>query len=159
MTKNRSAMVLFYVAVSVGSYACAAPIAACNAGATQCFIPENIQLQLPFTAIAGDVRIVEADGVTLSDVFRIFNNVLDTGAGTGLGNLVFLFSADEGPLPTTFSANVRTMTEGANGITSYLGNGTTYVLGIPEPSTFPLLGAAFLSIGAFSLLRRRCSIL
>src|SRR5215467_13911157 len=78
-----------------------ATIAQCTPTFSACAIPENelLQLPLPFLAIAGDVILVEPDLVTVSDVFRIFNNLLDTGLGTGLGNLVFLYSIDDGPLP------------------------------------------------------------
>src|SRR5215471_16244829 len=89
----------------------AATIAQCTPTFTACAIPEDTLLQLPFAAFAGDVVLVEADLVTVSDVFRIFNNLLNTGLGTGFGDLAFLYSADEGPLPdpSTYSANAVTI--------------------------------------------------
>jgi hypothetical protein len=103
-------------------------------------------------AIAGDVLLFESDGTTISDVFRIFNNFVNTGQGTGLGDLVELYSADDVALPTSFSANAVAIFEDPSGITSYTNNGTTYVLGAPEPRSVALLGLA----GAvFMVLRRK----
>src|SRR5215469_364986 len=82
----------------------ATPIAPCNASFTICAIPEDILLQLPFTAIAGDAVHVEPRSAEGSDAFRIFKpylyrmsnvctmqpkefKVINTGAGTVLDNL------------------------------------------------------------------------
>jgi PA domain len=133
-----------------------ATIAQCTPTFSACAVPENILLQLPAGdfAIAGDVILVEPDSVTVSDVFRIFNNLLDTGLGTGLGDLLFLYSVDDGPLPdpSTYSANAVTITEDPSGFTHYLGNGTDYLLNAPEPSTISL--CAF-GIAMTILVRRR----
>src|SRR6266446_5026417 len=102
----------------------AAPLANCNASFTICGIPENVLLQLPFAAFAGDVVLTESNGTTVSDIFRIFNNLINTGAGTGLGNMVFLYSADDTtplPAPSTFSANAVFILESPSGITSFVG--------------------------------------
>jgi len=128
----------------------ATPIAAanCNASLTVCQIPENIQLQLPFDAIAGDVVLTDPGSSAVSDVFRIFNNVVNTGKGTGLGDLAFLYSSDDTslPNPSTYSANVLFLPEDPSGVTAFTGNGTTYLLGvpaaIPEPGTFELFALA-----------------
>jgi hypothetical protein len=122
----------------------ATPLASCNASVTVCAIPENTLLQLPDgdLAIAGDVLLFESNGTTISDVFRIFNNFINTGKGTGLGNLLELYSADDGALPTTFSANAVGIFENPSGVTSYTNNGTTYLLGVPEPRSLGLLGLA-----------------
>jgi hypothetical protein len=142
--------------ILVASTSGAAPIATCNASFTMCFIPEEIQLQLPFTAFAGDAILMDPGTSTVSDVFRIFNNVVDTGKGTGLGNLAFLYSADEGPLPSpsTYSANAVFLSENPSGATPYLGNGTTYLLGTPEPRTD---GMIILICLAMPILARRRS--
>src|SRR6266581_8369565 len=92
----------------LASRALAATVANCNAGFTVCLIPENVLLQLPFLGIAGDVIIQDPTSTNVSDVFRIFNNVVNTGAGTGLGNMAFLYSRDDInllPDPSTYSAN------------------------------------------------------
>ena len=124
----------------------AAPIVAanCNASFTVCDIPENTQLMLPFPAIAGDVVLTDPGSSTVSDVFRIFNNVVNTGEGTGLGNMAFLYSSDDTslPNPSTYSANVVFIPENPSGVTSYLGNGTDYLLAVPEPRTFELFALA-----------------
>src|SRR5438309_1701526 len=83
------------LSVTVSVPARAAPIANCNANLTQCSIPENVLLQLPLLAVSGDVVLTESNGTTVSDVFRIFNNLADTGQGTGLGDLAEMFSADD----------------------------------------------------------------
>ena len=126
-----------------------AQIAACTPSFSACQIPENILLQLPFGAIAGDVILTEPGLTTVSDVFRIFNNIIDTGAGTGLGNMVFLYSADDStplPNPSTYSANAVSILEDPSGFTHYLGNGTDYLLNAPEPSTFGFLGLSMVAV-------------
>jgi len=135
--------------------AAAATIAACDSTFTTCLIPENTSLQLPFTGFAGDVILLEPNGTTVSDVFRIFNNILNTGRGTGFGNTAFLYSADDIalPNPSSYSANAVFLMESPSGTTSYLGNGTTYVLGAPEPRTFGSLGLACIALAV--LARRR----
>jgi hypothetical protein len=133
----------------------ATPIAKCNASFTACDIPENILLQLPFAAIAGDVVVTDPMSVIVSDVFRIFDNIVNTGAGTGLGNMAFLYSSDDStplPAPSTYSANVKFIPESPSGITPYLGNGTTYQLAAPEPRT---LGLFVLGVAAVAILARR----
>src|SRR5215469_12164113 len=106
--------------------ALAAPIASCNTSFTLCAIPENILLQLPFTTFAGDVIVDEPGGAVVSDVFRIFDNLVNTGGGTGLGNMLFLFSADDTTPPpaSSWSANAVFITEDPSGVTSFVGNGT-----------------------------------
>ena len=135
----------------------AAPIVAanCNASFTLCNIPENTQLMLPFDPFAGDVVLTDPGSSTVSDVFRIFNNVVNTGKGTGLGDLVFLYSSDDTTLPdpSTYSANVIFIPENPSGVTSFSGNGTDYLLAIPEPPTFELFTLA----AAMAVLTRRRS--
>ena len=119
----------------------------CTGGLTACAIPEDVMLQLPYATYAGDVIIQESGSTAVSDVFRVFNNVVDTGGGTGLGNLVILYSKKGGSLPTTFSANAVTIKEPAAGVTSYFGNGTTFSLNtgaatIRVPQDFPTIQLA-----------------
>jgi hypothetical protein len=141
----------------------AAPIVAanCNASLTVCDIPENTQLMLPFDAIAGDVVLTDPGSSAVSDVFRIFNNLVNTGKGTGLGDLAFLYSSDDTslPNPSTYSANVVFIPENPSGVTFFVGNGTTYNLldvpvAVPEPGTFELFA---LAAGMAVLLTRRRS--
>ena len=127
-------------------------IVSCNATSTVCLIPEQVLLQLPFDAVAGDIVLTDPNG-SISDVFRIFNNLINTGAGTGLGTQAELYSADDGLVPTTYSANVVFIPESPTGVTTYTNNGITYLLGVPEPETAGLLtlGAALL----YALVRKR----
>jgi len=135
----------------------AAPIAAqCTPDFTSCGIPENVLLQLPFLAISGDVVLLDPHTSTVSDVFRIFNDVVNTGQGTGLGATVFLFSSDDStplPNPATYSANVVTIMEDPSGFTHFLGNGTDYVLGIPEPGTIGFMGLGLVMMAALAFKR------
>jgi len=133
------------------------PLAACNASFTICQIPENILLELPFMAIAGDAIVTEPSSTVVSDVFRIFNNIVDTGLGTGLGNMAFLYSSDDStplPPPSSYSANAAFISEDPSGITSYFGNGTNYLLGTPEPRTIGFLTLASLLIALLARSRR-----
>ena len=112
-----------------------AQTAQCNNSFTACAIPEEVQLALPFLAVAGDVALApssHADLSAVSDVFHIDNNFLDTGLGTGLGFGAFLFSGNIRtlPPPSTYSANVVEISETpeGHGPTQYVGNGTDYFL-------------------------------
>jgi hypothetical protein len=144
-----SSFVAFIVFMLIPASAGPITPANCSADLTACYLEENVLYQLPFIAISGDVIVTEADMVTVSDVFRIENDIFDTGGGTGLGTLVFLFSVDELnlPDPSTYSANATFMVEGPSGITDFNGNGTDYFLGVPEPSTFVLLSLPLVVIG------------
>jgi hypothetical protein len=139
----------------------AATIAQCDAAFTTCLIPENISLQLPFDAIAGDAILTEPGGSTVSDVFRIFNNIVNTGFGTGLGNMAFLYSADDTalPSPSTYSANAVFLSENPSpgSATVYFGNGTNYLLGAPEPQTFGSLGLACVAMAILARRRSKAS--
>ncbi len=137
----------------------------CAADFSSCDVYENSVVTFPFCCgISGDVILVEPDGKTVSDVFRIFNDAVDTGGGTGLGLSAFLYSVDDGnlPSPASYSVNAVTIPESqmvlANGLTEtvYNGNGTIYNLfsaPVPEPSSWALLGAAIIAAGG--LARRR----
>src|SRR5260370_24056796 len=103
------------------STALAADRATCSADFTSCSIPENIFLQLPFVGFAGDVIIEDPNSTSVTDVFRIFNNIVDTGEGTGLGDLAILYSADDNnqlPDPSTYSANAVVIEGAVSGATS-----------------------------------------
>jgi hypothetical protein len=138
------------------------PISSCNATVTQCDIYEDSLLDLGGSGnngffIAGDWILLDADG-TISDVLRFFNNLRDTGGGTGLGTRAFLYSDDQGNLPATFSVNARRISEGppdATGatLTTFTSNGTLYrVHGdevaevVPEPATFGLVAVGLLAL-------------
>lgn len=135
----------------------AATIAVCDSGFTVCDIPENLLLQLPFTAIAGDAVVTEPGTGMTSDIFHIFNNVMNTGGGTGLGNMAFLYSSDDSGWPDPFpiSANAVFITEDPSGITPYLGNGTNYLLGTPEPQTFEPVSLAVVALAILARGRSR----
>jgi len=133
--------------------------AICSPDQTTCYIQENVLLQMPFLIISGDVVLLDniANQNSVSDVFRLYNDIADTGQGTGLGSLVELFSADDQPVPapSTYSANVAFIQEAATGPTVFNSNGTTYILGAPEPATFGMFGIVLALAGGWSRMRRR----
>jgi hypothetical protein len=139
----------------------AAQISSCAANFSTCTVYEDgFFLTFPSLAISGDVVLVDPGTTSVSDVFRIFNDFIDTGGGTGLGLSAFFYSTDENNLPATLSANAVFITEGPaiNGIarTDYNGNGTLYHLvsgPVPEPSTGGLLAMGVFGMGA--LIRRQ----
>jgi hypothetical protein len=142
--------VLFLGLLGLLSFPCFADVLAdCSPDFSTCHIPENVVVDLPFATFAGDVIVLEPDLSAISDVFRIFNDLLDTGAGTGVGDQAFLFSSDDStPLPSTFSANAVVIVEGPNGIASYTSSGTgiTYILGTPEPASWVLVGISLVAL-------------
>ncbi|MGZ5853544.1 MAG: hypothetical protein ACXWKC_06665 [Xanthobacteraceae bacterium] len=129
-----------FVSVLRAPMAWASPVSSCAGDFSSCNIYEDgSTVLLPGLAISGDVVLLHGDH-SVSDVFRIFNNFVDTGGGTGLGNLAFLYSDDEGnlPDPASYSANVTFIPEGgliAPGLTEtdFNGNGTIYHLFSAEP--------------------------
>lgn len=144
-----------------------ASLASPTCDAAACDVLEGIFLNLPFVAFAGDVVLLDPDG-TVSDVVRFFNNVLDTGGGTGLSTQVLMYSKiDAGPdysvgpdlglpSPSTYSVNVVTLREAADAQpTVYNGNGTLYSFysDVPEPSSILFVVAGLLAIGAGRLAR------
>ena len=135
-----------------------------------CDLIEGIPVTLPFIAFAGDVILLDPDG-SVSDVARFFNNVLDTGNGTGLGNQVLVYSKiDSGPdlsvgpdlglpSPSTYSANAVRIAEAPDGMaTDYNGNGTIYHIysDVPEPSAMALTGIGLLALWPIARILRRC---
>ena len=146
---------IFLTGLVLPSVPTAPPTASCKASFTSCGIRENILLQLAFRATAGDAVLNEPYSTAVSAVFRIFNNLVNTELGTGLGNMVFLYSSDDTtlPAPSSCGANAAFITEAQSGITSYLRNGATYLLALPEPQAFGLIS---LGISAVAVLARRC---
>jgi|SRR5579871_1858200 len=159
--KNAARLLVVFVCLSVVSLpAMADLISSCAADFSTCSVYENSLVTFPGDAISGDVILLEPDA-TVSDVFRIFNNIVDTGSGTGLGLTGFLYSFDDGnlPSPVTYSANAVFITESqisVNGLTEtdYNGNGVMYKLfsapasaPVPEPSSWALLGMVIAGAG------------
>ncbi len=133
-----------------------------------CDLIEGNLVNLPFIAIAGDVILRDPDG-SVSDVARFFNNVLDTGSGTGLGTQALVFSKiDAGPdksagpdlglpPPSSYSANAVNIFEAPDGIaTIYNGNGTIYSIysDVPEPAAAGLAGMGLLALWALACRRQ-----
>jgi hypothetical protein len=159
LNRLTTSSLIFAGCFSLSAPALGLPASSCTPTFTSCDVYEdgNI-LQLRGLAIAGDVVLLDAPS-SISDVFRIFNNVVNTGGGTGLGNEAFLFSVDEGNLPSASSLSVNAVfvPEGTVAIgglveTDFVGNGTTYRIFSAEPTAAlepPML--ALLGIGLAGL--------
>jgi len=122
-------------------------------------------LSLPGLGIAGDVLVTDTTSNVVA-VFRLFNDIVDTGGGTGLGDLAFLYSATFGnlPAPGTYSVNAVTIPLGASTVngfveTDYNGNGTIYQLFTvaPEPASVGLLGLGIAAL--YALGRKRIAVI
>lgn len=140
----------------------AAPISSCAADFSSCNVYENSLLTLPGIGISGDVIVRDPSNVTV-DVFRIFNDVFDSGGGTGLGDQAFMYALDTNnlPNPSTYSFNdvfIQRSGVGPTGFyeTDYNGNGTLYRLFTPspEPGSLMLLSLGALLVGVFRWSRR-----
>lgn len=136
----------------------ATPVSSCDPNTFICSIYEGQLVPFGFLAVSGDVIVNNSHGVTF-DVFRIYNDVVDTGGGTGIGDEGFLFGKHNLPDPSTYSVNAVFIPLGrASGgffQTLYVANGDTYTLftPVPEPASLGLLSTAALLGGRF--LRRR----
>lgn len=139
----------------------ATPISSCAADFSSCNIyADDMFLTLPGLAISGDAVVKK--GATVVDVFRILNDVVDTGGGTGIGMTAFLFAASLGnlPSPANYTVNAVTIPQGTTVVggyieTTYDGNGTLYNIfnaTTPEPGTFALLA---LGVALMTLRRRK----
>jgi len=106
----------------------------CTPTFSDCAIPENVPLLFPFLAISGDGLVVPNLNANLNavrDVFRVFNNFFDTGAGTGIGFAAELYSGQNNlPSASTYSANAVGIRRQPTGATQYIapGTGITYHL-------------------------------
>ena len=141
-------------------------VSSCAADFSSCSVYENSKLTYPSCCgFSGDVILLEPDS-TVSDVFRIFNDFVDTGGGTGFGLTAFLYSLDDSnlPSPASYSANAVFITESQISVkglteTDYIGNGTQYRFfsaPVPEPSQLgPLLGMLIVAAGALACKRLR----
>ncbi len=150
--------------VTLSMQAGAALVSSCAADFSSCNVYENSLLTFPSgqLGVSGDVIVRDPNNVTV-DVFRIFNDVFDSGGGTGLGDQAFMYALDTNnlPNPSTYSFNdvfIQRSGVGPTGFyeTDYNGNGTLYRLFTPspEPGTLALLSLGALLVGG-SLLRKR----
>jgi hypothetical protein len=148
------------------------PTTGCNADNSVCVAVEGQTMSYTDggLGISGDVVLFDGS-FNIQDVFRIFNDVIDTGGGTGLGTSAFLFGSNTGiPDPSTFSLNAIGILLGVDngtGIpllnvagfveTEFNGNGTNYELFTPspEPPAWQLQAIALVLIGG--LLWKRAS--
>ena len=139
-----------FLVVAASTALQAAPISSCNSDDSVCNVYEGqfVTFPLGYLGVAGDVIIQSPFGTAVA-VFRIFNDFVDTGGGTGLGVDGFLYAADlhDLPNPSTYSLNAATILRGTTGIPGFYetdytnGQGTVYQLFTtsPEPSGFGLL--------------------
>ena len=138
--------------------AAAGQISTCDSNPYVCQIyeEENIDISAIGIAISGDVVLL--DGSIVRNVFRIFNDIADTGGGTGLGQTASFYGIVEGnlPDPSTYSDNVIYLQEAAavGGVSqtvydSPFGDEYQFFGTAPEPASFGLLafGCAGLALG------------
>jgi hypothetical protein len=129
---------LFVTGVLAGSVVAAAQSAPaplqCTSTLSDCAVPENTLLSFPTVVISGDAVLapnLNSNLNSVRDVFRINNNFVDTGAGTGIGFTGILFSGEHAvPAISSYSANAAEIREtpAGHGDTQYFGNGTDYHL-------------------------------
>ncbi len=170
MTRNkpRTLIASFAFLALFPAFARATPLSSCASNGSTCSIYENQLVALPFEAFAGDLIVQNSKGATV-DVFRIPNDVVDTGGGTGLGDQAFLYGLDvyNLPDPSTYSVNAVTVALGpavAGGYyeTDYAASfGTVYKLftPVPEASSVWLAGFGFLLTFAVLCRKRRAGVL
>ncbi|HYL69399.1 MAG TPA: PEP-CTERM sorting domain-containing protein [Candidatus Limnocylindria bacterium] len=155
--------------LTVPAYADTVPTSTCAPDGSECSIFGAQVSNLAVLAISGDVLITDPSSTVL-DVFRIFNDVVDTGGGTGLGATAEMFDPGVGdilPDPSTYSFNAVDIflgqslagvdKVGVSGFveTDYFGNGTVYRLyTAPEPATWAMLAIALLLLGMLGTRRR-----
>jgi len=129
----------------------AAPVSSCAPDFSSCTLYPDTAISFPGLAISGDV-LVQVGPTTIAD-FRIDNDFIDTGGGTGIGDRAFFYGELDLPLPITYSANAVFIQRGTTGPfgyydTVYNGNGTLYNLLTPSPEPAPL---ALVTTGALLL--------
>ena len=138
--------------------ALATPTSSCNSTTFVCDIYENQTVSFGFLAVSGDVIVQNSLSQTV-DVFRIFNDVFDSGGGTGIGDGGFLFGSNQLPNPSTYSVNAVTIPLGpAVGKyfeTTFMANGDTYNLFTTTPEPPSLVSLAIATIMATGSLSRR----
>lgn len=159
---------------SLPTLADALPAEGCNASFTICVAIEGQTLVYPgCCGISGDVLLTNDGtlGGTLDALFRINNDLIDTGGGTGLGLTAFLFGSADGSAAMPFSVNDISIVFGVdNGTgvpllnvpgyveTEFIGNGTMYELfTTPEPASWEMLGITLLALGGLAMARKRQS--
>ena len=145
--KSAALVCVLFSAFATLSHAAPMPVN-CNTAQTLCYIPPDVQLQLPYLATAGDIVLLDSVTNQVDDVFRIFNNFVNTGLGTGLGNLAFLYTAADSDLPaaSSYSANVVFGTASTSGVTLITTGGHQYLVNVPEPQSLTLLGFGCLAL-------------
>jgi hypothetical protein len=135
------------------------PAEGCNAANTVCVAIEGQTMSYTpgFFGISGDALLTDSNG-DVEGVFRIFNDLVDTGGGTGLGLTAFLFgvNAIEIAIGSDNGTGVPLLKVPGFVETEFVGNGTLYELfSVPEPGTWQLLGVALLLLAGMGFAARR----
>ena len=144
----------------------------CDFNANQCNVYEGSLFQDPNALFyAGDLVLLDANG-TYSDVLRFYNDIIDTGGGTGFGDAFLEFSAPDGDSAgdvdlnsLNLSANAAFIPEaaavGGMAVTDYTGpSGTLFHIysavpsAVPEPSAVLLLASGLLFVTGWTAKRR-----
>ena len=135
----------------------AAPVSSCLSNGTSCDVYENQVLSLPFEAIAGDIVLLAPNQAVVDD-FRIFNNLVDTGGGTGLGTSAYLYTFVPSPLSVN-AVFIARADSGPTGYyeTNYTAHGTQFKFftPAPEPASLGLIASVFLAVAGMRLFSTR----
>lgn len=145
------------------------PQSSCNLNAGECNVYEGSLFQNPNTLFyAGDLVLLDADGA-YSDILRFYNDIVDTGGGTGFGDAFLEFSASDGDSQgdvdlssLKLSANAAFITEAPAvagvSVTDYTGpSGTLFHIysnsEVPEPCAVWLIASGLLFVAAWTAKR------
>jgi hypothetical protein len=152
--------------------ACADPLgqSSCNFNAGVCNVYEGSLFQNSNAFFyAGDLVLLDANGA-FGDIVRFYNDIIDTGGGTGFGDAFLEFRLPDGHFPgdvdlssLDLSANAVFITEGPAvagiAVTDYTGpSGTLFHIyssaAVPEPSELSLIASGLLFVAAWIVKRQ-----
>jgi hypothetical protein len=151
--------------VALPAFPASIPQSSCDQITGECNVYEGSLFQDPsFTFFAGDVVLLDANGAS-SDVLRFYNNLIDTGGGTGLGDgfLEFATPGNHSPDALNLSVNAAFISKspavGGVSVTDYVGSTGflfhIYSSEVPEASAVALIGSGLALLALSPMTRKR----